>query len=182
MAAARAPKEGIAADIFLEHEACRLERVDDGQRARVRHDAPVRVAAAVAEDHHVAGERPRAGRRMHFLRPVEDEPEIAFLGPVQIPIVGIGARVERRTEPGIDEDANEQHPAIDAGALDVALRMIGRSDPRSRFAHDMAALLKAHGGSGRSPWLQEIDQRRDAETKTANIEKKPDCLGHLFPI
>lgn len=154
--ARRRRKQDIAADIFLEHEACRLKGMHDGQRGSIGHDAAVRVAAAVAKDHHIAGKRPQACRRMHFFRPVEDEAEIAFLGAVQIPIIGIWARIERSTEPGIDEDANEQHPAIDAGALDVALRVIWGPDPGARFPHDNAArvLLKVRRGhrvSGQAP-------------------------------
>lgn len=46
--------------IFLckfEYDERRLERMNDSERARVRHDAPVREAAAVTEDHHIARER-----------------------------------------------------------------------------------------------------------------------------
>jgi len=66
---------------------------------------------------------------------------------VKIPIVRIGARVERHAKAGIDEDADEQHPAIGAGSLDVPLRMVRGAHPRLRLPHGMAALMvfKGHG-------------------------------------
>jgi hypothetical protein len=110
-------------------------------RARVCHDAPVREAAAVAEDHHIAREW-----YQHFLGTVEDKPEIALLAAVQIPIIGLRPRIERLAKTGIDKDADQEHPAIDADALDVSLRVIWRSNPRARLTDDHAALeaLEAH--------------------------------------
>ncbi len=82
----------------------------------------------------------------HFLGAVENEAKIAFLAPVQIPVVRIRPWVERIAKPAIDKDADQEHPAVDSNALYVRLRVISRPDPRLRFTHDMAALvaLKAH--------------------------------------
>src|ERR1700730_2197932 len=115
--------------------------MNDGERARVCHDAPMREAAAVADDHHIARER-----YQHFLGAIENKPEIAFLAAVQIPIIGIRPRIERLAETGIDKDSDQEHPAIDADALDVSLLVIWRSNPRARLTDDCVALevLEAH--------------------------------------
>jgi hypothetical protein len=115
--------------------------MNDGERARDRHDAPVREATPIAKDHHVA----RKGID-HFLGAIEDKPEIALLAPVQIPIICIRPRIERLAETGIDKDANQEHSAIDADALDVSLMVIWRANPRARLTDDHAALeaLEAH--------------------------------------
>src|SRR5580704_8689902 len=70
--------KGRAARHFLfEHDERRLERMNDGERARGRHDAPVREATPIAKDHHVA----RTGID-HFHGAIEDKSEIALLAAV----------------------------------------------------------------------------------------------------
>ena len=116
--------------------------MNDSERARVRHDAPVREAAAVTEDHHIARERYE-----HFLGAIEDKSEIALLAAVQIPIICIRPRIERRAETGIDKDADQEHPAIDAGTLDIRLRVVGRANPGSRLTDDPVTLISFKGHS-----------------------------------
>ena len=89
----RLAKGWTARHFLLKNDPRRLKRMNDGERASFRHDAAVRVAAAVAEHHHVA--REWIG---DFLRAVKNEPKIAFLAPVEIPIVGVRARVKRRAK------------------------------------------------------------------------------------
>ena len=113
--------------------------MNDSERARFRHDAPVREAAAVAEDHHIAGEW-----RGYLFRSIEDKPEVALLAAVQIPIVGIRPRIERLAESGVDENADQEHPAIDADALDVSLLVIWRANPRARLASCLESRKAPH--------------------------------------
>ena len=54
----------------------------------------MRVAAAEAEHHHVAGLR-----LVDLAAAIEDKAEIAFLAAVQVPVGRIGPRIERRTKP-----------------------------------------------------------------------------------
>jgi hypothetical protein len=55
-------------------------------------------------------------------------------------------RIERLAETGIDKDADQEHPAIDADALDASLRVKWRSNPRARLTYDHVALeaLEVH--------------------------------------
>ncbi len=68
--------------------------------------------------------------------------EIFFLVIVHHPVARVGARIERRRQPEIDENAHQKHPAIDADAVNVAIVVIGRSDPSPRFGDDGGALRR----------------------------------------
>ena len=70
----------------------------------------------------------------------EQEAEIALLVAVQHPVAGVGPRVERLDEAEVAIDADQQHRAVDADALDVGRVMIGRADPGARRRDDGGAL------------------------------------------
>ena len=81
-------KGGAARHFLLEDDKRRLKRMHDGQRVSPRHDGSVRVAASVAANHHIAGQR-------------------RGLTPVQIPIIRVWSRIKRWHEPAINEDRNK---------------------------------------------------------------------------
>src|SRR5579863_6520000 len=107
---ARLGKLLVVPELLFDDAPRRIEGMDEGQRLAFRHDAAVAVAAAIFEDDDVAG--PRVFFR-RFGAAVEDETEITLLASMQMPIRRIGPRVERRAKAGIDEDAHDQHAAID---------------------------------------------------------------------
>ena len=70
----------------------------------------------------------------------EEEAEIAFLIAVHHPVLRVGARVEALDQAEVAIDADEQHGAVDADALDVGHVMVGRADPGARGRDDRGAL------------------------------------------
>ena len=66
------------------------------------------------------------------------EAEISLLAAMQMPVFRVGPRIERREKPRIDEDADQKHPAVDAGAAHVGAGVIGRPDPSPRLGDDAA--------------------------------------------
>ena len=102
------------------------------------------VAAAVFEQRDIA--RLRAS---DFMGAIEDEAEIALFAAMQMPIDRIRTRIERRDEAAIDEDAHEQHAAIDARAFDVGAGVIGRADPGARLGDDARRANPLPEGEGR---------------------------------
>jgi hypothetical protein len=55
--------------------------------------------------------------------------EIFLVGAMEVPVRGIGPRIEGRDEAEVAEHAHQQHRAIAADALQVGADMIWRSDP-----------------------------------------------------
>ena len=128
-------QRAVAADLLLHDASRRMIGMHDRERLHIRHDAAVRVAAAEAEHHHVAGRGASTSQRV-----IKHEAEISFLAAMQMPIGRIGPRFEWRTQPGIDKHPHQQHAAIDADALDVGAIVIRRADPGAGLGDDRRAL------------------------------------------
>ncbi len=77
------------------------ECVQDRQRIGQGHDASVGVAAANAEQDHVAG-----SRRVDLTRRGDKEAKIALVVAMQHPVARVGARIEGRDEVEIAEHAH----------------------------------------------------------------------------
>ena len=73
--------------------------------------------------------------------------EVALLAAVQVPVGGVGPRVERRQQAEIDVDAHDQHAAIHPDAAEVRAGMIRRADPAPRLRDDAGAIdgVERHG-------------------------------------
>jgi hypothetical protein len=108
----------------------------DGKRRCRSHDAAVAVATPITKHEDVAGPR-----LFHLCTTIEDKAQIALVAAVQMPVRRIGPRIERRTKSSIDEDANNQHAAINANAMQIGAIMIRRSNPAARFGDDGGPFL-----------------------------------------
>ncbi len=109
----------------------------------------MREAAPDAKQDHVSGLR-----RLHAMRPREQEAQIAFVVAMQHPVSDVRTRIERRHEAEIAEDPDEDHRAIDADVLEVGGVVIGSSRPRARFGdHARAILSLVHTVLDNSPRL-----------------------------
>ena len=65
-----------------------------------------------------------------------------------VPIRSIRARIEGRDKAEVDEDADQQHPTIDADAFDVCAVMIRRANPRPGLGDDAISHQIAVCGGG----------------------------------
>ena len=71
----------------------------------------------------------------------EQKAKIALLAAMQKPVARIRTRIEWRDEPEVAKDADQQHGAVDARALDVGRMVIWRSEPGARLGDDQCALV-----------------------------------------
>ncbi len=111
-------------------------RMDKGQGLCLGDNAAMCIAASVTKHDNVA-----FFWLMDLAAAVEDEAKIAFLTSMQMPIRRVGTRIERFAEAGIDENTDNQHAAIDAGAPHFSRMMIGCADPFPRLGDDECALF-----------------------------------------
>jgi hypothetical protein len=127
---------------FFENAARRKIGMDESQRPRQRDNSAMAVTAAIAKHDNVT-----SLRFIDFATAVEDKSKIAFFAPVQMPIRCIRTRIEWRAKTRIYKHTDDQHAAIDPGAVHVGRVMIGRTNPSPRFANDRRALVSlfAHG-------------------------------------
>jgi len=130
-------------DFFFEYALGRSKGVKQGQRRRHGYDGSVREASADTKECDVA-----RCWLIDFLRACDEMGQVAFLIPMEEPILCIGARVKRRNEAEVAEDPDLEHRAVNAGAPDVGHMMIRSSEPISRCCDDCGALGGVIGRQG----------------------------------
>ena len=103
----------------------------------------------------------------------EEEAEIALVVAVQHPIAGVRLRVERLDKPEVAIDADKQHRAVDADALDVSRVMVGRADPAARRGDDRVALKALAGVAIENPLRLARGPPRLAPGEARKAERPP---------